>query len=585
MSEHIVVTATSEASGSGGGRVGEGGRVLPRLFGERVEETEGTAVGVATGGVGGSEGEAVREEVCDLLTPTEAPEPDAPNRGWTQPPEVAAEEAKDQETGSGYGDARDEESGSALGEEAVSAPDVSESDDESDEHTYDEDYVSPALAARRKGSPARKLRAIEVKLGPAPGKITAGQRLLILDTWQRSGLTAGAYAEILGLSPHTLYAWKKRFAELGPAGLDEKPRGTVSGSRLPEVTRRAIVMMKKQHPDWGSERIHDMLMRSAGFTASAGAIVRVLREAGYESVPVPTHPHPPVVRRFERARVNELWQTDLFTFLLKREPRRVYLVGFMDDHSRYMVGYGLYASSSGAVVREVFEEAIANYGAPVEVLTDNGTQYHTWRGKSRFRELCERRGIKQIVARPRHPQTLGKIERFWGSLWRDLVQAAIFEDLKDARRRIGLYMDYYNFHRPHQGLDGLVPADRFFESAPQVRETLRARVASNALDLAQHGYPRQSFYLTGRVGDEGISLHGESGKVVLTKSDGTREEVDLLASGRRAQPSSSSAASPVESAEARQTIPPENPRETAAPTGPPLTALPDDTEPAPGGGR
>jgi len=88
-------------------------------------------------------------------------------------------------------------------------------------------------------------------------------------------------------------------------------------------------------------------------------------------------------------------------------------------------------------------------------------------------------------------------------------------------------------------MDGLVPADRYFEAAPEVRETLRARVAANALDLARHGEPRQSFYLTGRVGDEGISLHGEGGKVVLTKTDGTREEVDLLASGRRAQPSPS----------------------------------------------
>src|SRR5712691_1357877 len=127
-----------------------------------------------------------------------------------------------------------------------------------------------------------------------------------------------------------------------------------------------------------------MLLRSAGFTASAGAIVRVLREEGYDRQAVPTHPHPPTVHRFERARPNQLWQTDLFTFLLKREGRRVYLIAFMDDHSRYIVGYGLYATSSGAVVREVFEAAIANYGAPVEVLTDNGSQYRTWRGKSAF---------------------------------------------------------------------------------------------------------------------------------------------------------------------------------------------------------
>jgi hypothetical protein len=31
---------------------------------------------------------------------------------------------------------------------------------------------------------------------------------------------------------------------------------------------------------------------------------------------------------------------DLFTFLLKRENRRVYLVVYLDDHSRFIVGCG-----------------------------------------------------------------------------------------------------------------------------------------------------------------------------------------------------------------------------------------------------
>ena len=481
----------------------------------------------------GAEGGAIREGLWAGPVPSEG--------GLGQGGEDADEECGDRSAGEGGGASR----GTEIDPQETRAADDGPADDESiDEHAYDEDYESPALAGRRKGAPKRKLRPVEIRLGPAPGGLTGEQRMLALDMWVRSGLPARQVADMLGLSPHTLYAWKKRFEELGPAGLDEKPRGSVTGSRLPEATRRAILMMKKQHPDWGCDRIHDMLVRSAGFATSSGAILRVLREEGYKTQPIPTHPHPPAVHRFERARANQMWQTDLFTFLLKREQQRprVYLVAFMDDHSRYIVGYGLHATSGGGMVREVFEAAIANYGPPEEVLTDNGSQYHTWRGKSAFKELCERRGIKQIVARPRHPQTLGKIERFWGTLWRDFVQAAIFRDLVDGRRRIGLYIDYYNFHRPHQGLDGLVPADRFFEAAPDVRETLRARVAANALELARHGEPRSSFYLTGRVGEEGISLHGEGGTLVMTKTDGTREEVDLLATGRRVVPTGAAAA-------------------------------------------
>jgi len=359
------------------------------------------------------------------------------------------------------------------------------------------------------------------------------ERILVLDMWQRSGLAARDFSALVGVSRKTLFEWKRRFDRLGPAGLSDERRGAPLGSRLPEATQRAIVLLKQGHPEWGCERIREVLLRGEGYSASAGAVAHVLRENGYELEDVETAPHDPPVQQFERARPNQLWQSDLFTFLLKRENRRVYVVVYLDDHSRFVVGYGVYASASGALVREVLEAAIANFGAPEEVLTDNGPQYVTWRGTSAFAKLLERRGIRHLVARPRRPQTLGKTERFWGTLWRECVQSAVFLGLDDARRRVGHFIDHYNFQRPHQGVDGLVPADRYFAAAPQVGETLRARVAANAVDLAVHGAPRKTFYLTGRVGDTDIALHSEGSRVVLTRSDGAREEVELDATGRR----------------------------------------------------
>ena len=141
-------------------------------------------------------------------------------------------------------------------------------------------------------------------------------------------------------------------------------------------------------------------------------LVLCLSSAG--SLKAHTHPHPDHKRSFERAKANQLWQTDLFTFILKRQNRRVYLVAFIDDHSRFIVSYGLHASQSTPLVLEVLRAGIANHGTPEEILTDNGSQYITWRGKSAFTKELEKRGVKQIVARPRRPQTLGKIERFLG---------------------------------------------------------------------------------------------------------------------------------------------------------------------------
>jgi transposase InsO family protein len=358
---------------------------------------------------------------------------------------------------------------------------------------------------------------------------TPEERLLLLDTWLRSGLPAKDFSALVGVCRYTLYSWKKKFELHGPAGLMDQPRGVLRGSKLPEITKRTILMLKESNPEWGCQKISDMLFRGPALPASPTAVGRFLKEAGYELEEVSTRPHPEKERRFERARANQLWQTDIFTFVLKRQNRRVYLVAFLDDYSRFVVGYGLHASQSSALVLEVLRSAIASYNPPEEILTDNGSQYVTWRGQSAFSKELNKRGVKHIVSRPKHPQTLGKIERFWGTLWRECVETAIFVDLGDARQRIGLFIDHYNFQRPHQGIDGLVPADRYFGAASEVLKTLKARVEANALDLARHGTPKKPFYVTGQVGGKSFSVHAEGERMILRREDGKSEQVELTA--------------------------------------------------------
>jgi len=402
----------------------------------------------------------------------------------------------------------------------------------------------PKLSGRGRRAKGRRLaHPVEASTRQV---FTPPQRLLLLDTWRRSGLPAKDFAALVGISKHTLYQWNQRFEAHGPEGLMDQPKGSKRGSRLPDLTKRTIVMLKQSHPEWGCQRISDMLMRGPALPASPSAVARVLHEAGYELVEEPTRPHPEKVRRFERAKPNQLWQTDLFTFVLKRQNRRVHLVAFLDDHSRFLVSFGLHATASTALVREALEAGLASYGPPQEVLTDNGPQYVTWRGKSQFTRHLEKRGIRQIIAKPKRPQTLGKIERFWGTMWREFLETAVFLDLEDARRRSGLFIDYYNFQRPHRGIDGLVPADRFFGVGSEVLRTLKERVAANALELARHGKPRAPFYVTGQVAGRSFSVHAEGQRVILTRQGQPREEVELA---RPAAEVSDLPASPAETGE------------------------------------
>ena len=132
------------------------------------------------------------------------------------------------------------------------------------------------------------------------------------------------------------------------------------------------------------------------------------------------------------------------------------------------------------------------------------------------------------MASPHRPQTLGKIERFWGTLWRECVETAVFLDLGDARTRIGLFIDHYNFQRPHQGIDGVDAGRPVLRGRRRrCRRTLQARVAANALELARQGVPKAPFYLTGQAGGQPFSVHAEGERVILTSGDG-RQEIDLV---------------------------------------------------------
>ena len=150
----------------------------------------------------------------------------------------------------------------------------------------------PAINPRR-----RRQRVLE-QPQDRPAPFRPEQRLLILDAWQRSGLPATEFADLVAVTPHTLYAWKRAFDEQGPAGLMDRPRGGPRGSRLPDLTKRTILLLKQAHPEWGCQRISDMLLRGPALPASPTAVARVLHEAGYELDQIPARPRAePAVRR------------------------------------------------------------------------------------------------------------------------------------------------------------------------------------------------------------------------------------------------------------------------------------------------
>jgi hypothetical protein len=59
---------------------------------------------------------------------------------------------------------------------------------------------------------------------PPTRRLGPPERILLLDMWQRSGLSARDFSAIVGIARHTLFDWKRRFDRDGPAGLSDQAR-------------------------------------------------------------------------------------------------------------------------------------------------------------------------------------------------------------------------------------------------------------------------------------------------------------------------------------------------------------------------
>lgn len=382
----------------------------------------------------------------------------------------------------------------------------------------DQKVAGAAAPAKPRRSPAKG------KTRKAPQRTPLEVKLAAVAA-REAGLTAREVAELAGVCAEAVEQWCKAHAEGGVAALAKK--SSTAGSRriCAQLTER-IEARRREHPEQGVRRIRDDLKRSEALSVSAETVRQVVNDAGLGQPPPQPGPRPPAVRRFERELPNVMWQTDIFTFTLKGFYP-VYLIGLIDDHSRYLVGHGLYRQQTTEAVLEVVKGAIGQWGAPREILSDNGRQYAAWRGETRFQQLLKARGIQHVRSASHHPMTLGKIERFWKTLWTEYLHEVVFVSFADAVQRLAHWVAYYNHQRPHQALDGQCPADRFYGVAGDVAEAVRQGCADNALRLAWGDEPQPPLFLLGKLGGTDVRVVRQGETIEVKLGDTVREVIHL----------------------------------------------------------
>jgi transposase InsO family protein len=356
-------------------------------------------------------------------------------------------------------------------------------------------------------------------------RFTVAEKLKAVRLHKDEGFSIALVCRELNVSKSSLGLWLQAYRLGGEAGLQPGVPGPRT-ARLPAPITDKLIELKQENPTFGIKRISQLLRRCFFLPASPETVRHRLHDAGLmtESSP-PKRRNITRPRFFERATPNQMWQTDIFTFRLG--GRYAYLIAFMDDYSRFIVGADLFRSPTAPSVIEVYRVAVGEFQPPKEMLTDNGRQYTSWRGTSRFEAELKKDRVAHFKSRPHHPMTLGKVERFWATIWQEFLCRAQFDSFDAARERIKLWIKYYNHKRPHQGIEGLCPADRFFEIQTQLRSTIEKGIQENLLELALRGKPQAPFYMVGRMDGQSVVLRAEKGKLKLSVSDQQNHEQEL----------------------------------------------------------
>lgn len=298
-----------------------------------------------------------------------------------------------------------------------------------------------------------------------------------------AGRTRAAVAREHGVVGSSITRWVNRLKEAGTTSDEEalkalaaRPpiRKTPVAGISPEVEEK-ILKLKKEHFEMGPAQIRAQLHRFDGIRVSVKPIRRVLKEAGYELEKRSKKDSSKDCTRFEMTHPNELWISDIFEFRIHKE--KGYLVSFMDDFSRMIVGHRAGGSCTAQTVIELLDELIARHGKPERVLTDRGGQYASFKGMSVFQKHLEGLDIDHSMARSYHPQTCGKIEAFHRNLTRELMEMREFASLEEAAEAIAEYIRHFNTTRAHMGIGGLTPADRYFGRQEEVLEEIGRRCA------------------------------------------------------------------------------------------------------------
>ena len=220
-----------------------------------------------------------------------------------------------------------------------------------------------------------------------------------------------------------------------------------------------------EYPFFGSRQIAAYLPRK-GYHAGRHRIRRLMKIMGLEAIykrPNTSKKHPEnriypyLLRNMQITRANQVWCADISYIPVKRGF--LYLVAIMDWATRKVLSWRLSNTMDASFCKEALDEAIAKYGPPEIMNTDQGSQFT---GAAWITTLTEA-GVKiSMDGRGRYLDNIF-IERLWRSLKQEAVYLHELTDGFVAERVISEWITFYNTDRPHTALEKRTPDEAYFD--------------------------------------------------------------------------------------------------------------------------
>jgi putative transposase len=253
--------------------------------------------------------------------------------------------------------------------------------------------------------------------------------------------------------------------ELSRSAVYYRPQPT---SEADLALMRQIDALHLNHPFAGARMLRDLL-RQDGYTVGRKHMATLMRIMGIEALyrkanTSRRHPehriYPYLLRSLTIDRSNQVWAMDITYLPMARGF--VYLAVVLDWASRRILAWRLSNSLTADFCVDALEEAIARYGAPEIMNTDQGSQFTG----SEFIGTLERHHIAISMDGKGCWRDNVFVERLWKTIKYEEVYLHAYDTVSAAKESLTRYISFYNGRRPHTALDRQTPDKAYFKRLP-----------------------------------------------------------------------------------------------------------------------